>query len=73
MEDEVDEELAEAIDEAMSPVVDQLWGPLLPVVKAELEREEAEAAAYQPTAEEIVALLRANGLKDPEEHSGPGT
>lgn len=60
------ERLAEAVDEACAPVVDEVWQRVLPDLRAALERREAEQAVrYRPTPEEIVERLRANGLEDP--------
>lgn len=57
--------LEKAVDEAMSPVVDELWHPILPAVRAELDEAARAAKPYRPTAEDIIARMRANGLHDP--------
>lgn len=65
--DDPGELLEEAVDEAMSPVADELWHPILPAVRAELDEAARAAEPYRPTAEDIIARVRANGLDDPDQ------
>ncbi|MEJ2865962.1 hypothetical protein [Actinomycetospora flava] len=58
------ERLGEDVDEAMSPVVDELWAPILGPVLRELDRD--AAANPGPSPESIIERMRANGLYDPE-------
>ena len=58
------ERLSEDVDEAMSPVVDELWAPLRGPFVEELRRDAARNPG--PSPESIIERMRANGLYDPE-------
>lgn len=58
------ERLSEDVDEAMSPVTDELWAPIHGPFVEELRRDAARNPG--PSPEVIVDLMRSNGLYDPE-------
>lgn len=63
-DDEALTRLAEDVDEAMSPVVEEAWAPVFETLREQLRCQQAGETG--PTPEAIVERMRADGLLDPE-------